>query len=322
MRVRVVYNASSGYGKAAALADAFARALGACGHEVQSRPIGESPRVAMANLQSVELLVLLGGDGTVHHSLPAAIQSRVPIYHVPTGTENLFARDWGMNTHVATLREAIRRWRLIDADAGSLDGRPFALMSSVGFDAAIIHARCAGSRKGDGHMAYLLPMLEQLAEPVFPSLRIWLDGQVVVQSGQGVAIVANSRQYAMRLDPAIHARNQDGLLDLVFLPCSTPLGAASWTIATRLGRHVGLPGLLYKQGKEVRIESSTPVPVQIDGEPVGKWPLSGGINGSRASSSISMAFTIQPGAVRVLDARSVVMQPIEPAAVSSVETTS
>jgi diacylglycerol kinase (ATP) len=66
---------------------------------------------------------------------------------------------------------------------------------------------------------------------------------------------------------------QDGLLDIVVLgPRNVPdVARVLWQAARR--RFPGDERLLHLQGREVRIETDPPIPVQIDGDPAGTTPV-------------------------------------------------
>jgi hypothetical protein len=44
-------------------------------------------------------------------------------------------------------------------------------------------------------------------------------------------------------------------------------------LSAAAGEHVQQEGVVYVKGRKVRIESMTPVPVQVDGEPAGMTPV-------------------------------------------------
>ncbi len=77
-------------------------------------------------------------------------------------------------------------------------------------------------------------MLRQWLRLDPPRLTIEADGKVVASDVRGLAILANSRQYAIRLDPARRARMDDGLVDLVILPCSGRMSLLGWLIRAAL----------------------------------------------------------------------------------------
>ena len=81
-------------------------------------------------------LVAAGGDGTV-----AALVNEcpgVPISVLPTGTENLFARHFGLSREPRRLAATIAGGRVSHLDLGVTGDRRFALMAGIGFDADVV----------------------------------------------------------------------------------------------------------------------------------------------------------------------------------------
>jgi diacylglycerol kinase family enzyme len=63
------------------------------------------------------------------------------------------------------------------------------------------------------------------------------------------------------------------LLDVCALPCRTPIELAELFLRVMAGEHLGMEGVAYVKGKHVRVESSEPVPVQLDGDEAGHTPI-------------------------------------------------
>ncbi len=291
--IRIVANAHSGRGRAAATADTLHRALQNERWPATLAAITPGGPDPLAEATPHDLIVLVGGDGTVHHALPRLIASGATLYHAPTGTENLFARDWGMRPDPATLLAAIRRGRVLSMDAASANGRPLALLCSVGLDASVIARRAARARgAGEGHSAYFWPVIDELLSPTLPRLSITVDGVPLTPPGTptpGLAIVANSHQYAARIDPLPHANPRDGLLDIAFLPCATRVEALVLAAYARARRLDDLDGVRLACGRVITIHAPDAAPAQIDGEPFG--------------SITSLNIHAFPGALGILDPR-------------------
>jgi diacylglycerol kinase family enzyme len=239
-----------------------------------------------------------GGDGSVLRAAPAAIAAGVPVYHIPCGNENLFAREFRMDSSVQTLRRALDRRAVQKVDVGRVagpegDGGPFLIMCSLGPDASVIHRLDRVRTRALGHLAYMGPVLQELMAPSFPRLRVRVDGREVVD-GRGILLVGNSRQYALRMDPAVRASMSDGLLDVVFLPCEGRAGALAWGLRCRLGRQSAHSKLVYVQGREIEIEPAEGEAVyQVDGEAGCSHPAGTSIAGA-------LRLTLSPACLPVL----------------------
>src|SRR5262245_65799244 len=89
-----------------------AEQLRSAGHVVQVEPTRlEAPKQWLDGLLAgVQLLVVSGGDGAVRLAAGSAHRTGVPLYQIPRGTENLFAREFGMDRRPTTLLRALERF--------------------------------------------------------------------------------------------------------------------------------------------------------------------------------------------------------------------
>lgn len=302
MRLVLLYNSISGNGQAASAVNNLQQRLKRRGHkaELVQAANGSTSKVLSGPLTEADVLVVVGGDGTMQSAADAAIRASVPVYHVPMGTENLFAREFGMNRDADRLDRALAGGRVVEVDVGNCNGRTFLLMSSVGPDASVIH-RLARLRRGPiSHLSYLRPILEETLRPAIAPLTVTVDGETVVEERPGLLVVANSRQYAMRVDPAEDASMSDGLLDVVFFPSGGVLSVLGWALSSRLRRHRKSGNLIYIRGRDIQIRSGKrPVPVQIDGEAAGFTTVAGEPTGERNSQN-PVQISMQEKRLRVL----------------------
>lgn len=286
MRIVIVHNPKSGRGRSAALGATIAEVLRRDGHEVDASPIPPRSEAPVPRwLAGAGALVVLGGDGTVHSLLPAASTSGVPLYHVPLGTENLFAREFGMTRDISRLRAAIARAESRAVDVGECDGRLFAIMASAGPDASVIHRLDAARNGAISHLSYAPHIWAEFMDPRLPPMTIECDGEVVARDQPGMVVVANLRQYALRIDPACDAKPDDGLLDVVLFPARSAWGVLWWEAKSRVRLHQRDPRLIYRRAREVRVTSAVKLPVQIDGE---------------AAPMTTITARVRAGALRVL----------------------
>lgn len=292
MQVEVIYNPRAGRGRGESAAIEVRQALIAAGHIVRLELAGPAP-VAPAGLAEEhprpDLVVIVGGDGTLHYAIDRLVPRRAAVYHVPLGTENLFAREFGMRGEAARLVKAVSAWRLKDVDVGTCNGRRFALMASVGADAGVIRRLSVARQGAIRHHHYVGPVVAELLKPTLPRLSITVDGKSLVVGRLGMVVVANSRQYALRIDPARHADMADGLLEVVFLPASTSLGLLARVVGARL-RWPG-PGVIRGRGGRIRVRAEgLALCAQIDGE-AGPAAAAGGLD---------LDFGVEQASLRVL----------------------
>ncbi|MFG0283972.1 MAG: diacylglycerol/lipid kinase family protein [Phycisphaerales bacterium JB039] len=281
--IALIVNPASGRGRAGAIAARLAQRLADAGGAVRTIEVGPQRRADLeAELAGAARAVIVGGDGTVHRALPALRATGAAVYHVPTGTENLFAREFAMTRHGAL--GPAGGGRMVDLGACRWSGAAgaaepvetlFAIMASLGFDAAVIHRLGARRRGPIRRASYLGPILAEALRPCCPELSVECDGEPILQRQRGLLIIANSRHYAARMNPARDAIVDDGLLDLVFFPARSAFGLARWALLGRLGRHMRCRAVICRRGRQFTVTAHTPAPLQIDGEGA-DWPGSAG----------------------------------------------
>jgi diacylglycerol kinase (ATP) len=241
--------------------------------------------------REAELVVIAGGDGSVHHTAPIAMRTGAPIYHLPCGNENLLAREFGMTRVPRDLSKAIESGKRIATDVGTIGvngGAPrhFLLMVSFGPDASVVHRLAASRTRATGHLAYAGPITAEFLRPHLPRVSVWVDGGQVVDDRRGLLVIANSRQYAFRVDPCHRASMTDGKLDVLFMPCEGRWGALRWGVRCRR-RRAEACGAVAATGSEVRVR--TDGASQVDGE-----------SHATATAGAELAFGVKPGALRCL----------------------
>jgi diacylglycerol kinase family enzyme len=295
MSTLIVANPISGRGRAARCADAIDDALRADGRP--TRRLDTEPASATTWLRpaltDVTELVVVGGDGTVRSVAPCAAATGVPLYHAPQGTENLFAREFGMSSDPASVCAAVRAGRVRRIDMGRANGSPFLLMTSIGFDAEVVHDLASVRSGAITHLAYVPRILSQLRRWVPPRVGVRVDDVELVTPGTSACvIVANSRQYGGRLDPAPAAAVDDGRLDVVVLPVRSARSIPGLMLRLRRRRHDR--SVRVAQGRHVEVVSAAPVRFQIDGD----RPLDEGL--SPLPPVTTLTVTIDPASLSVL----------------------
>jgi diacylglycerol kinase (ATP) len=267
VRVAIVYNPVSGSGRARAVAARLEGELRAGRVEsvlVETRPSAASEWLGQA-LDGVDAVVVAGGDGAVRLVAPVASARAVPIWHAPSGTENLFARAFGMSASGAAIAASLTARRTRDIDLANANGEPFALMASVGFDADVVHDLASVRRGGITHLSYVAPILRTVRSWRPTALAWTIDGERE-ELGEGMVVIGNLPDYGMRLNPAAGACPDDALLDAVFLPAGSSLELAAWVPFLRTGLHRTRPGLRERRGSVVELHCARRCRVQLDGD--------------------------------------------------------
>jgi len=269
LSILILFNPISGGGRAERAAVDLATSLRAAGHTADLAATRREPAGdwLAQRLGEVSLLVVVGGDGTVRAAAGAAIRTRTPLYHVPFGTANLFAREFGMDRHARTLHRAIDRFNVRWVDTAEADGEGFVLMASVGYDAEVVHDLAAHRGRSISYLSYAGPLLRQLRRWQPATMSLAVDDRPLGRTPTpGTVVVANARRYAFGLNPARTADMADGLLDVVYFPTASRRQLLTWIVKLRLGWRLDDPAMVVGRGATVQIECDRPQRLQLDGD--------------------------------------------------------
>jgi diacylglycerol kinase (ATP) len=275
--VGIAANANSGMGRGRLRVERLARALDGLGlgTRVAWTPEARAELVAEAGGDpQCRCLVAAGGDGTV----AALVNERpaVPIAVLPAGTENLFARQFGIPRRPERVAGVIAAGRSVRIDLGLHAGRRFTLMAGLGFDADVVtrHHRArvgaAGVPRPTHRAAYVEPVLRSSFGYQFPRLTIQVADPGREEALVGTtAFLFNLPRYALGLPIAPSARADDGLLDLVVFRDPGPWRALHYLWTVLRGLHLRRDDVYHRRVGRVVVSSAEPVPVQLDGDPFG-----------------------------------------------------
>jgi diacylglycerol kinase family enzyme len=241
-----------------------------------------------AALDGIDLVVAVGGDGTVRGCAEGLARTGVPLAIVPHGTANLLARTLRVPRHPkAALGVALAvtpGTRGVDRtiDLAVADEVPFTAMAGMGLDAAVV----AGTRLKHqfGWLAYAMSGAVHLTLPP-ARFSIRLDGGSPVERTARSVVVGNSGLLPGGFSLLPRARLDDGLLDVGVLAPHGPLG---WPrLATRVLAHSHHQDRMLErfQARKVEISATTRLPREVDGEVV--------------EASHSLTVTVVPSALTV-----------------------
>ena len=88
-----------------------------------------------------------------------------------------------------------------------------------------------------------------------------------------LVIVSNAQLYARLVRVAAEAYLDDGLLDVCIFKGSNLASTIHHAVRIFARRHLRDPLVAYYQCKKVSIRTATPLPVQVDGDPIGTTPM-------------------------------------------------
>ena len=274
-RALVVANPIAGRGRARAVARETAEGLARMGiacdlHMTQAR---DDARVKLRCLApDIDLVVAIGGDGTVNEVLDGLVNRDVPVAIVPLGTGNVLGLDLGLPRDVDRALEMIAAGRTTPLDVARVNARHLCfLVTGVGADAMIAQRL---ERRRNGPITKLdwgRAALRALAEYAPPALEVEIEGRRV-DGDFGLVLVSNIVHYAGVRVLSADRRIDDGLFEAYLFRKSSKASLVGYALRGLLR---GLPGgsCARHAVKHVRVSSPAPVPYQVDGDWRGVTPV-------------------------------------------------
>lgn len=233
----------------------------------------ERSRASLQCLPRSSRVVLIGGDGTLHHMLPVLLTHRLALGVVPMGGGNDTARALGVaempwpEALQLALHGPTRRM-----DVGELltvRGRiPFISSLAIGFDAAVGQRAADGPAWLDGLPRYLWATVGELASLRTHVLRARVDGELVHDGAALLTSVFNTPSYGSGMQAAPGARVADGRLDLLLAGSFGRLGTLGMLPRLIKGQHLGHEKIATRRLQTLVIDSDDLLPMAADGEPL------------------------------------------------------
>ncbi|HET7246851.1 MAG TPA: YegS/Rv2252/BmrU family lipid kinase [Streptosporangiaceae bacterium] len=235
--------------------------------------LGHAAALATEAVERGEIVVAVGGDGTVGRMAAAVAAADGVLGIIPAGRGNDFARMLGIPTDPARaaavlLRGGHREVDLIGVRAG--DGPEQVVAGSVYLGIPSEGARiAAASRLPPGGLAYQIAGLR--------ALLAWQPASFTVSKENGTAggtfggfcvVVANSAYFAAGTPAAPDADVTDGLLDVVTVSDGSKLSFVRVMLLARRGRHTRLAQVGITRAARVTVSADRAMLAGADGEPL------------------------------------------------------
>ncbi|GAA4843138.1 diacylglycerol kinase family protein [Algivirga pacifica] len=163
--------------------------------------------------QQYDIIVAVGGDGTVNEVAQGILNSNVPLGIIPLGSGNGLARHLKIPLNAKDALSTILSARSIIAiDTATLNGKPFFCTAGVGFDAEISYQ--FASMPGRGILNYIKATLSYFIDATPQTYSIESTNGTTSLNAYMVTI-ANAAQFGNDVYIAPQADIRDGLLDLI-----------------------------------------------------------------------------------------------------------
>ena len=213
----------------------------------------------------IDIVIAIGGDGTVNEVGSALAGTNTTLAIVPCGSGNGLARHLRISMNASRALQVLNNGVVGQFDYCTINGLPFFCTCGMGFDAAVSYKFSnEGTR---GFITYIKTALSEYIKYKPQEYRIDIDGATMSEKAFVIAC-CNAAQYGNNAYIAPRATMQDGLIDVTvmhsFNMIESPLiGARLFLRQLNHDNHVSI----YR-GKHVVIERDHDDIVHIDGDPM------------------------------------------------------
>lgn len=233
----------------------------------------------------VEILVAIGGDGTVSEVATAIAGSQTRLGIIPAGSTNIIARELaipvGLDAAVNLVFHGEREHRM---DVGQVGDRRFLHMAGAGLDSHIFANADRRLKRRVGWVAYLPPGFMALKQPI-AQMTVDIDGEAMTVASRLVVVANGTSVVTPRLALLPEMSSNDGWLDVLIFTAASPVTVARTIGGLLTHRLHRSPDVIHRRGRKIVIGADPPLPVQLDGDAMLTTPVT---------------ITIDPRALRVL----------------------
>lgn len=211
-----------------------------------------------------DLVVAVGGDGTVNEVAQGLIGSNTPMGIVPVGSGNGLARELGISMNMRRSARALVKGENLQLDVCKLNDQRFLCTSGIGFDAMIAYKMSKSASRGFFKYVQLVIQESIFYQPL--DVRMKIDG-VLIEEPVFLITFANASQFGNNAFIAPAASMTDGLIDVVVVHKFAKIWMPVFAVALFTKFIPKLPFVECYKAKQIELElADTPV-FHFDGEP-------------------------------------------------------
>lgn len=229
---------------------------------VMTSRAGEAEELARAS--AADVVVAVGGDGTVREVACGLIGSDKALGIIPCGSGDGLALHLGISRNVRKALKTLKEGHTTMIDYATVNGRPFFCTTGVGMDAVVANKfASSGSR---GFRTYIAEAFETWYHYKAEKYTIIVDGEEYVLPAV-IITIGNINQWGNDARITSLASVTDGLLDVAVMDQFNAMDIP--VLATKLmdGRVHTSRFVTMLRGRKVILRRPSPGAAHLDGDP-------------------------------------------------------
>ncbi len=233
---------------------------------------GKTPDIVRSLVESADVIIAAGGDGTVSDVVTGSVDHDVLIGVVPRGSTNMLAKELGIPSDIAAAAAvALGDGQVESIDVARVNSTTCIHIAGAGFDAEIFRLTDQSMKQRIRWLAYLPAALRSLKFPMFQA-EIVIDGERRIVPARLVLCALGGSIIHPAFQLGEHVDRTDGVIDvIVWNPPNVlaVLSCAAWIAIRRPGRS---RWMFQTGGKHIAVSADQSVPLQVDGDVIGELP--------------------------------------------------
>lgn len=278
MKILLIVNPVSGNQNVALIKEKVLKILEKNEHQYileETKYPNSAYELALAGVENkMDLILAIGGDGTVNEILNAIAYKDAVLGIIPTGTGNLLATALGIPIDTEKALDIALNGEKKKIDLGKMNDKYFSIIAGCGFDASIMKNIKKADKKLLGFLAYFIEGIKQAIMPKRAVFRLVVDGKKYRKRALTVLFINSGNIFGNLITIVPNASMTDGLIDVcVFKPRNTAeFFPILWKILSKQ-EFVDTPEIYHRKASKIQLNCRPKLPVQADGDFIGIPPL-------------------------------------------------
>ena len=215
--------------------------------------------------QGIDIVVAVGGDGTVNEVGRALVHSNTALGIIPTGSGNGLARHLLIPMKIKGAIQVLNDCEITDLDYGIINDHPFFCTCGVGFDAFISEKFAEAGKRGP--ITYLENILKEGLKYEPETYEIEAENGTIKKKAFLISC-ANASQYGNNAYIAPQASMSDGMIDVIIMEPFDALEASQISIEMFNKTLDKNNKIKTFRSKEIKIYRKAPGVIHYDGDPI------------------------------------------------------
>ena len=215
--------------------------------------------------QGIDIVVAVGGDGTVNEVGRALVHSNTALGIIPTGSGNGLARHLLIPMKIKGAIQVLNDCEITDLDYGIINEHPFFCTCGVGFDAFISEKFAEAGKRGP--ITYLENILKEGLKYEPETYEIEAENGTIKKKAFLISC-ANASQYGNNAYIAPQASMSDGMIDVIIMEPFDALEASQISIEMFNKTLDKNNKIKTFRSKEIKIYRKAPGVIHYDGDPI------------------------------------------------------